>query len=131
MAEHPHVTLVRRGYEALVRGDMDAMSQFAKGDVGFSIAGHHPLSGGYEGLDSSREYYRRMGDLVSGNVKFQLEHVFTDGRGRVIAVHRTTARRDGKELDQLHATLFTIEDDRVVSINVLDEDMDASNRFWS
>jgi hypothetical protein len=26
MGEHPHVELVRRGYEALSRGDMDAMS---------------------------------------------------------------------------------------------------------
>jgi hypothetical protein len=26
MGEHPHVELVRRGYEVLSRGDMDAMS---------------------------------------------------------------------------------------------------------
>jgi uncharacterized protein len=131
MAEHPHVALVRRGYEALARGDMDAMSEIASNEVEFHIPGDHPLAGDYKGSDAYRRYYRRLMEATSGGYRVELEHVFMDGRGHVIAVHRGTAERDGRMRHQLLAVLYTITNDKVTAINVFDEDIDASNQFWS
>jgi ketosteroid isomerase-like protein len=131
MSEHPHVALVRKGYEALARGDMDAMAEIAIEDVAFYIPGDHQFAGDYKGLDGSKEYYRKLGEATRGRFRVELEHVFADGRGKVITVHRTTAERDGRTLRQRRATLFTIVNNRVTTIEVLDEDIDASNHFWA
>jgi ketosteroid isomerase-like protein len=130
MAEHPHIALVRKGYEALARGDMEAMSRVAAGNVAFHIPGQHPLAGDYEGLDASGSYYRRLAEETDTSFRVELQHLFTNGRGRVIAIHRTTAERGDKQLDQLRGTIFTIVDDQVVDIDQCDEDIYGSDDFW-
>ncbi|HEU4422180.1 MAG TPA: nuclear transport factor 2 family protein [Pilimelia sp.] len=131
MAEHPHVALVRGGYEALSRGDIEAMSEFAVEDVAFHVPGRHQFAGDYRGLSAAREYYQRLDNATHGPYRIELEHIFADDRGHVVAVHRTTAERHGQTLDQRRATLFTIEDGRVVAIHVLDEDVAATDAFWA
>lgn len=131
MAEHPHVALVRSGYEALSRGDIDAMSEFAVEDVAFHVPGRHRFAGDYRGLSAAREYHQQLDRATRGPVRVELEQVFADDHGHVVAVHRTTAVRHGQTLDQRRATLFTIADGRVVAIHVLDEDIAASDAFWA
>ena len=131
MAEHPHITLVRKGYEALSRGDLDAISEISIEDVAFHVAGSHQFAGDSKGLDASREYYRKLGEATKGQFRFDLERLFTDGRGRVIAVHVASVERDGRALNQRRATLHTIVGDKVTDITVFDEDIDASDDFWA
>jgi ketosteroid isomerase-like protein len=131
MAEHPHVALVRRGYEALSRGDINAMSEVAVQDVAFHVPGRHQFAGDYRGMSAAREYYQRLDKATRGPFRVELEHIFADDHRHVVAVHRTIAVRDGQTLDQRRATLFTIADERVIAIHVMDEDVAASEAFWA
>ena len=50
---------------------------------------------------------------------------------RAVAVHRSTAERNGKRLDAIEALLFTISDGRVTEISDFFPDIEAQDRFWS
>jgi hypothetical protein len=49
----------------------------------------------------------------------------------VIAVRRFTGERRGRRRDSVGAALFTIIGDRIVSIEIFEEDLDQTNQFWA
>ncbi|MEJ8644548.1 nuclear transport factor 2 family protein [Streptomyces sp. MS1.HAVA.3] len=53
MSEHPDCALVRRGYEAFGRGDMEMMSTLLTADVIHHVPGNNPLSGHHKGRRTS------------------------------------------------------------------------------
>ncbi|NGO07614.1 nuclear transport factor 2 family protein [Streptomyces sp. HC44] len=131
MAEHPHATLVRKGYDAFVRGDMDTMRGLISGDATHHTPGNHPLSGDFKGQDAIIDMYRRLAEETNGTMQVELRHVLVDGRGHAVTVHRFTAERNGKRLDENGAIVFRIVGDKITDLDECIEDIDKSNDFWS
>lgn len=81
MAEHPHAALVRKGYEAFNRGDMETLAEILAGDATHHVPGNSPLSGDYKGRDEMLAYYRRLAEESDGTMTATLMNVLVDGRG--------------------------------------------------
>jgi ketosteroid isomerase-like protein len=62
MAEHPHAALVRKGYDAFSRGDMDTLRGLMAADCTQHVPGSHPLSGDFKGQDAIIDMYRRLAE---------------------------------------------------------------------
>jgi ketosteroid isomerase-like protein len=62
MADHPHGLLVRKGYDAFVRGDMDTLRGLMSSDATHHVPGTHPLSGDFKGQDAIIDMYGRLFD---------------------------------------------------------------------
>ena len=60
--------------------------------------------------------YGKVAELSGGSVRVELEDVLSDGGGRVIAIHRANAERNGQTLAVREALLFTIVDGKVTEI---------------
>ncbi|WP_405014624.1 nuclear transport factor 2 family protein [Kitasatospora sp. NBC_01539] len=131
MAEHPHAALVRRGYEAFVSGDMEAMVGLLAADVTHHVPGGNPLSGDHKGRDAVLDLYRRLGEETGGTMRAELQRVLVDGRGHAVSVHRWTATRKGRALDSTGVLVFRILGDRITDIDECVEDMDVEDAFWS
>ncbi|AZP17643.1 nuclear transport factor 2 family protein [Streptomyces aquilus] len=131
MAEHPHAALVRRGYEAFSRGDMDTLRSLTAGDATHHVPGSHPLSGDFKGLDSIIEMYGRLGAETNGTMRVQLRYLLVDGRGHVVSVHRFTAERQGRSIDETGGIVFRIVGDKITDLDECVEDIDKSNEFWA
>jgi ketosteroid isomerase-like protein len=131
MAEHPHIALVRRGYEAFSRGDMDTLRTLIAQDAVLHVPGDNPTSGQHKGIDAILAYYSQLFEMTNGTVRVELDLLTTDGTGHVIAAHRITADRGDKTWDQRVAQLLTIVGDKVVDQLVCDSDLDASDAFLS
>ncbi|GAA2432350.1 nuclear transport factor 2 family protein [Streptomyces glaucus] len=131
MAEHPHATLVRRGYEAFSRGDMDALRALLAMDATQHVPGTHPLAGDHKGQDAIIDFYRRLAEETNGTMRVDLSSVCADGRGHVVGVSRLTAERQGKRLDQMGCIVFRVVGDKVTDLDECVEDIDHSNDFWS
>ena len=130
MAEHPHAALVRKGYDAFSRGDMETLSGLMTGDATHHVPGSHGLSGDYKGLDAVLAYYKQLGLQSAGTMRVELQHLFTDGRGHVMSMHHVTAERAGKELDAMGGIMFRIVGDKITDLDECVEDLDVVNRFW-
>ncbi len=131
MAEHPHAQLVRKGFEAFTRGDMDALRGLMTSDCTHHVPGSHPLSGDYKGQDACIDMYRRMFDETGGNMQVELRGVAVDGRGHAVGMARFRAQRQGKSIDDEGALVFRIVGDRISDIDECVEDIDRNNEFWS
>ena len=56
---HPNEDLVRDGFAAFERGDMDALrKQICTDDVRWHNPGRGPISGDYEGIDQVLQFFR-------------------------------------------------------------------------
>lgn len=128
--EHPHATLVRKGYEAFARGDMDTLRSLMTGDATHHTPGNHPMAGDFKGLDAVIDYYRRLGEETGGTLRVNLQQLLVDGRGHVMSVHHVTAERRGKRYDQRGGIVFRIVGDKISDLDEFIADIEAGNEFW-
>ena len=131
MGEHPHVTLVRKGYEAFSRADMKTLSEMIAMDATHHVPGSNSLSGDYKGIDAILGYYQQLGTETQGSFRVELQHLFADGRGHVMSVHHGTAQRGGKSLDAMGGIMFQVVGDKITDLDECVEDLDVANDFWA
>ena len=74
--------------------------------------------------------YRRLGEETAGTMRVALMNLLVDGRGRVVAVHRFTAERQGRRMDEVGCIVFRIVGDKITDLDECIEDVDRSNEFW-
>ncbi|WP_105974437.1 nuclear transport factor 2 family protein [Streptomyces geranii] len=130
MAEHPHAALVRKGYDAFSRGDMDTMRTLLASDATHHVPGSHPLSGDFKGQDAIIDLYRRLGEETDGSMRVALLNVLVDGRGHAVSLHRFTAERQGRRIDETASIVFRIVGDRITDLDECLEDIGRSDEFW-
>ncbi|MGW2719135.1 nuclear transport factor 2 family protein [Streptomyces sp. NPDC001492] len=131
MAEHPHAQLVRKGYEAFTRGDMDTLRSLMSGDATHHVPGSHPLSGDFKGTDAVIDMYRRLFEETNGTLKVELRNILVDGRGHAVSMHHFTAQRGDKRIDETGGIVFRIVGDKITDLDECVEDIDKGNEFWS
>ncbi|MGW0710943.1 nuclear transport factor 2 family protein [Streptomyces sp. NPDC002643] len=131
MAEHPHATLVRKGYDAFSRGDMDTLRTLMTSDCAHHVPGGNPLSGDYKGQDNVLELYRRLFEETGGTFQADLKHVLVDGRGHAVSMHLYRAERGGKRIEQYGALIFRIVGDKITDIDECETDIEEADAFWS
>ncbi|WP_405816970.1 nuclear transport factor 2 family protein [Streptomyces sp. NBC_01390] len=131
MTEHPHAALIRKGYDAFSRGDMDTMRTLLAGDATHHVPGSHSLSGDFKGQDAIIDMYRRLGEETDGTLRVVPLNVLVDGRGHVVSTHRYTGERRGRSIDATGALVFRIVGDKITDLDECVEDIDSSNEFWA
>ena len=131
MTVKENLDLVRRGYAAFSAGDTDGLAALCGPDITHLVPGQSPVSGAFKGTDSVLGMYGDLGERSDGTMAVDLETVMSDGGDRVIAIHTSTATRNGTDLTQREALLFTISNGKVVEIQDFFEDIEANDRFWS
>ncbi|MFF7854187.1 nuclear transport factor 2 family protein [Streptomyces sp. NPDC007904] len=131
MAEHPNAHLVREGYDAFVRGDMEALRGMMAADVTHHVPGTGVLSGDFKGQDAVLGMYRRLGEETGGTFRVELRRVLVDGRGHAVSLHHVTADRMGRHLDQDGGIVFRIVGDRITDLDECVEDLGVVDDFWS
>ncbi|WP_019060377.1 nuclear transport factor 2 family protein [Streptomyces prunicolor] len=131
MADHPHALLVRKGYDAFIRGDMDTLRGLMSSDATHHVPGTHPLSGDFKGQDAMIDMYGRLFAETNGTLHVELRNVLVDGRGHAVSLHHFTADRAGKHIDETGGIVFRILGDKITDLDECVEDIDRANEFWS
>jgi ketosteroid isomerase-like protein len=131
MAEHPDVTLVKRGYEAFNAADVDTLTELIADDAVQTMVGDNLVSGEFKGRDSILGMYGKIAELTNGTYSVAVEQTFTDGNGTVVVVHRQTAERNDKRLENRQALVFRIVGGKVVSLTDTSDDVAIDDDFYS
>jgi hypothetical protein len=130
MAEHPDVTLVKRGYNAFNNQDVATLRELLAEDAVQTMVGDNLVSGEYKGLDNVLAMYNRLGELTGGTYRCEVEQTFTNGKGTVVVVHHQTAQREGKRLDNRQALVFQVVNGKVVSLTDASDDIAIDDDFY-
>jgi ketosteroid isomerase-like protein len=131
MAEHPDVTLVRRGYEAFNNSDVATLSELIAEDATQHMVGDNLVSGDFKGREAILGLYGRIAELTGGTYRVEILQTFTDGHGTVVVVHRQTGTREGRQLDNVQALIFTVLDGEVVDLHDTSDDPAIEDAFYS
>ncbi|PYC65897.1 SnoaL-like polyketide cyclase [Streptomyces tateyamensis] len=131
MAEHPHAALVRKGYDAFSRGDTVALRSIMTADCTQHVPGSSPMSGDFKGVEAVLGYYGQLAAETNGTFRVELEHLFVDGRGHVMSVHRFTAERAGRRVDMTGGIMFRIVGEKITDLDECVEDIAAVDEFWA
>lgn len=126
-----NAAIVRRGYEAYSRGDLQTLTELCSDNVSWHTPGRSPLAGDVVGREAVFARLGRYAAETGGTFRADLRRVLTDEDGRVIVIQQNVAERDGKRLDVYCCIAFELEDGRIVDGREHFYDLHAWDEFWS
>jgi uncharacterized protein len=121
-------TVVRAGYDAFSRGDMDAFNQLFADDIIWHVPGKSPIAGDHKGIDGVVGYFGRSMELSGGTFRVELHDVVASD-DHVVGLHTATGEREGKTLHDNGALVFHIEGGKVKEVWQLSGDQYANDDF--
>lgn len=126
-SEHPNVAIVKRYYEAYIKGDLATVRSIFAPNITWTIPGHHPLAGTKRGADEVFAFFQQL-----AKANFKAEVLFLGGNDSyVVDVHRGWSNLERDNINQLWALLFRIEKGRIVeAINFPGDQHAADAFFW-
>ena len=128
---HPNEDLVREGYAAFGRGDVEALqSQFFAPDIRWHFPGQSPFAGDYSGLAEVLGWLGRSAEASGGTLRVGLHDVIGNDE-HVVALVNVRAERDGKTLDDNTVQVFHVRDGKANEVWTYPADVRAEDEFWS
>ena len=126
---HPHLSLMRRLWDAGARGDADTVCEIYAPDAVLRAHGAPgPLSGEFKGIDEILDFLARMGELVDDSISEILD-VYTSNAGAVLR-YRSVATRGAEQLDMQYLYILAIEQGRIVEATLVPTDQRRNDEFW-
>jgi uncharacterized protein len=128
---HPNEDLLRDGYAAFGRGDLDTLqNQFFAPDITWHYPGKSPFAGDYHGPGEVAGWLVRTFEVSGGTIRVQLNDVVAKDD---VAVALTTiiAQREGRELSDDAVQVFRIRDGKATEVWTYPADLYANDAFWS
>jgi ketosteroid isomerase-like protein len=106
MSREENLAIVRAGYEAFARGDLEGALAALDDDVEWIVPGESAVSGHFRGRE---EVLRLWGRLAERRVEVEPEYWFADEERVCVLSH---VRLEGGEMDE--ADLVTLREGKVV-----------------
>ena len=125
------VAVVRRGYEAFNTADMEMLTELFDESASWHTPGRSSVAGDHEGRDATFAYFGQLGEQTGGTFRAELRYLAADGDGHVLALHRNSGDRDGKQLDVDCCLVLELKDSRVTDGREHFGDLYAWDDFWS
>ena len=131
MRSDENVAIMRRGYEAFNKGDLDTLTELFDESAVWHLPGRSSMASDYQGRDAILAYFGQLGQLTGGTFQAELQDLLADDDDRVVGIHRSTAERDGKRLDVGDCIVFELKDGRITDGREHFHDLYAWDEFWS
>jgi ketosteroid isomerase-like protein len=128
---HPNEDLLREGYAAFARGDLDALqNQFFAADIRWHYPGQSPFGGDFEGVAAVIDWLGRTFATSGGTIRLELHDVLANDE-HAVALVRVRAERPGEQLDDRSVQVFHIRDGKAAEVWTYPADLYASDAFWA
>jgi ketosteroid isomerase-like protein len=128
---HPNEDLVREGFAAFERGDMDALrKRFFADDVRWHVPGRSLISRDYEGPEQVIQYFARIVELTGGAFSLELQDVLANDE-HAVALFTIRGERAGKQLNDNTVLTYHFRDGKVSEVWGQATDQYAVDEFLS
>jgi ketosteroid isomerase-like protein len=126
---HPHVQLAERVF-ASFRRDPRTLASLIAEDAVWTVVGHAPVAGSYDGRRAIFDLFRATQTLTDSTYTAELRYVLADD-DRTVAVYRASGRRGERRLDIDQALFVRVEGGRWQEILAVPLDPIAFDSFWA
>src|SRR5687767_907022 len=109
---HPNEELVRNGYEAFQKADMETVRALFADDIVWHVGGRSPLAGDYRGPDEVLGFLGRTMEMTGGSFSLEIHDLLAnEDHGIALVVAR--GQRDGKSLDDRQVHVLHLSNGKV------------------
>jgi uncharacterized protein len=130
MAKTSNVDVIRRGYEAFDKGDLEAIQNLFAEDAILHVGGRNQISGDYKGRDEVLGFLGQCVSLSDGTFK-ATPHDILGSEGHVVVLSRVTAERAGKRLDLPAVETYHLQGEKVSEAWFISSDDHVEDEFWA
>jgi uncharacterized protein len=93
---HPNEDLIRRGYDAFSRGDMDTLRELYHPDIVWHAPGRGPLAGDHRGVDAVFGFFGQVMEMTGGSFRVEVHDVVANDE-HAVGLHKGHAERAGRQ----------------------------------
>jgi len=127
---HPNEELLRQGFQAFSKGDMETLAALLADDVVFHFPGRGPLAGDHRGKDQVLATLAKQAELSGGTFRVELHDVLAnDDHGVVLS--KVSAEREGRTWGDNGVLVFHIKDGKATEAWLHPGDQYAGDEFFS
>ena len=127
---HPNEALIRDGYDAFVRGDLDTVATFLAPDASWHVAGASPLAGVYSGHEELLRLFARLNEMTAGTIAISARDILAS-EDHAIVLTTMKARRGDRVLEDDGVAVFKIADGKAIEVWTFAEDQGLMDAFFS
>jgi ketosteroid isomerase-like protein len=126
----PNVEQLRSGYQAFGNGDMAALDTLFADDVVWHVAGGGSMAGEFVGKEQVFGQLGQFMERSGGTYKIE-PHDFLASHDHGVVLSKSTASREGRQLDARFVDIFHVSDDRVTEWWSSSIDQAENDAFWA
>lgn len=130
MGTQDNEELIRRGYEAFSKGDMETIAKIFAQDIRWSVSGHNQISGTYNGQDETFGFFGKLMELTDGTFTVGV-HDLLASDDHVVVLVRESASRNGKSLKSDDVHVWHLADGKAVEFWGISKDQQEVDEFWA
>jgi ketosteroid isomerase-like protein len=127
---HPNEELLRQGFDALSKGDIETFAARLADDVVLHFPGRGPLAGDYRGKDQVLATWAKQAELTGGTFHLELHDILANDE-HAVALTVARAERGGRTWQENTVAVFHIRDGKVSEIWLHSGDQYAGDEFFS
>jgi uncharacterized protein len=127
---HPNEELVRRGFEAFSKGDLDTQRELFDPDAVWHAPGRGPLSGDHPGVDAILGFFARTMELTGGTFRVELHDALANDE-HAVALYVARGEREGRTLEDRSVLVSHVRNGKLVETWQHSEDQYAADEFLS
>ena len=131
MTADENLAIMQRAYDAFNAADIDTLTELFDENVVWHLPGRSSMANDYQGRDATLAYFGLIGQESGGTFQAELKHLLGDDDDRVVGIQRSTAERQGKQLDVGNCIVFQLKDGRITDGREHFHDLYAWDEFWS
>jgi uncharacterized protein len=127
---HPNEDLVRRGYDAFSRGDMQLLRELFHPDIVWHAPGRSQLAGDHQGVDAVLGYFGQTMELTDGSFRVEVHDVVANDV-HAVGLNSVHAERAGRALEDNNTLVFHISDGKVTEVWQYWTDLYAADELFA
>jgi ketosteroid isomerase-like protein len=126
------IAVVHSVFSAFATGNVAALGDLFAPDATWNHRNDDRFGGVHAGLADIMAYLGASAELTAGSLRAVPQSTMADGAGRVAVLTQVSATRpDGRSFDDPQVVVFTLDGDRVRSVDQFVGDPRAVAAFWA
>ena len=127
---HPNEELVRRGFDAFAKGDVDTLRELFDQDAVWHVPGRSQLSGDHRGVDTILGHFAKIAELTGGTFRTEVHDVVANDE-HAVTIYVGRGEREGRTLEDRNVLVSHIRNGKLVESWLFSEDQYAADEFFS
>jgi uncharacterized protein len=125
-----NVVLIKAGYDALARGDVQGAFAGFDPDIFWHIPGRGPLSRDYRGHAEVLGFFGQFMELSNGTFRIRIDDILAKG-DRVVVLCTESGQRGDHSWSSPQVHVWTVTEGRATVFWQFQGDQQTEDEFWS